>query len=106
MGDRKLSLSEVSALIHKPKPERTNITPMTAADQIYRTHAKGLQDLFNGKVKSIKMGAYEMKVTKRVDHPTDKDEDMIFVQVTEGFVPCGWVTRKWLSDQLEIQKGA
>jgi hypothetical protein len=105
MGDRKLSFDEVNALINKPKRESVNIKAVTAADEIYRSHAKELQDLFDGKAKTIMMAGYKMKVVKRINHPTDKDEDMIFVQVTEGFVPCGWITRKWLSDQLELEKG-
>jgi hypothetical protein len=91
MGDRKLSLSEVSALVNKPKQDtRTHIT---AVDDIYRRHAKELIALMDEKVDSVVIGDVEVVATKR------PDSDNMFIRPKEGFVPCGWVNRNWLIQQ-------
>ena len=94
---RKLSLSEVNTLLNR-KSERTNITAPTASDSAYRNSALDLLYLLDKRINECTVGGVVVVATKR------PDADNMYIHPKDGFVPCGWVSRSWLNEQLVQEK--
>jgi hypothetical protein len=67
---------------------------MTQSDEAYRRSAVDLLNLLDKKVKSVFVGGIEVVATKRPDN------DTMYIRPKQGFVPCGWIDRSWLNENI------